>query len=298
MRTFQRSLVLLLSTVLFSVSFMTACDGAPAHIGTYETSVSFEFEWNNITHTVDLTAQLTLKNDNTYRFQCTERFHIDPCYTEEGNYTLANGVITFVPTACQDLTDDGKSEMITLTPDQQESMKKTGTLENKTVAANMRWNDSVWELTNDFQLAFLEESEAPAASKEHEAAKGTYGGQFDLELTYGSGMVSSTNHIRAKLILDAAGTYTFYTGHLEYRNMTYCETGTYTLSGEEITLIPDECMYMIKGGAAEMRALSPEDQTAMTTKGTLKDGVVTATMRWLYNQHQIASEMELAYQDE
>lgn len=127
---------------------------------------------------------------------------------------------------------------------------------------------------------------------------GTYRGEFTLEFQYGGGdgrpAIKASHDIRAELVLDKKGNYTFSTWHnSEFTNMTYSEKGTYTLSGDEITLVPAECMFMVKGGGGEMRTLTADEQASMTTKGTLKDNTVTAKMRWLYNYHNVASEMQL-----
>ena len=124
------------------------------------------------------------------------------------------------------------------------------------------------------------------------------GGEFTLEFQYGGGdgrpAIKASHDIRAELVLDKKGNYTFSTWHnSEFTNMTYSEKGTYTLSGDEITLVPAECMFMVKGGGGEMRTLTADEQASMTTKGTLKDNTVTAKMRWLYNYHNVASEMQL-----
>ena len=127
---------------------------------------------------------------------------------------------------------------------------------------------------------------------------GTYKGEFTLELNYGGGngkpSMKAEHDIRAELTLDKTGSYTFSTWHnSEFTNMTYSESGTYTVSGDEITLVPTECLFMVKGGGGEMQTLTAEQQTEMTTKGTIKDNTVTAKMRWLYNYHNVASELQL-----
>jgi len=71
------------------------------------------------------------------------------------------------------------------------------------------------------------------------------------------------------------------------------EVGTYTLSGDENTFIPTEVMFKGEGGTGVMQTLTAEEQTSMTTKGTLKDNTVTAKMRWMYPYHTVASEMQL-----
>ncbi len=130
-----------------------------------------------------------------------------------------------------------------------------------------------------------------------ETAAGTYKGEFTLEVNMGDGNtpgIRFEHDIRAEFVLDAAGTYTFSCWHnSEFTNMTYSESGTFTLKGEELTFVPDEAMFIIKGGASEMRALSVEEQTSMTSKGTLNHDTITATMRWLYPYHSVASEMQL-----
>ncbi len=135
-----------------------------------------------------------------------------------------------------------------------------------------------------------------------ETAAGTYKGEFTLEANMGGGDapgIRFEHDIRAELVLDAAGTYTFSCWHnSEFTNMTYSENGTFTLEGDELTFVPDEAMFMIKGGDSEMRVLSVEEQASMTSKGTLNNDTVTATMRWLYPYHSIASEMQLVREAE
>lgn len=130
-----------------------------------------------------------------------------------------------------------------------------------------------------------------------ESAAGTYKGEFTLEGQMGGGDtpgVRFEHDIRAELVLDAEGTYTISTWHnSEFTNITYSENGSFTIEDGEITLVPDEAMFMVKGGDYEMRALTAEEQASMTSKGTLDNDTVTVTMRWLYPYHSIASEMQL-----
>jgi len=130
------------------------------------------------------------------------------------------------------------------------------------------------------------------------AHAGTYKGEFTLEFNYGGGdgrpIIKASHDIRAELTVDKKGTYTFSTWHnSEFTNMTYSESGTYTVVDEEITFLPTAAMFMIKGGDGEMRDLTADEQASMTTKGTMKENTVTAKMRWLYNYHTVASEMQL-----
>ena len=293
------ALFLLFATLLTAVFVTTSCDKAAnaGPDGTYEGHFAFEFELNSRKHEVDLTASLTLNKDGTYTFESMQDDDFLPGYVEEGTYILEGDAITLTPTACQAYAD-AKWEMKILNADEQTSMTTKGTLKEGVFTATMRWNDSVWELTTDMQLKRVVESNAPAASAAHDAAKGIYVGEFALELQYGGGegrpIIKNTHDIAAELVLDQTGTYTFACGHYkEYRGKTYAEKGTYTLSGDEITLVPAECLFMIKGGAGEMQTLTAEQQADMTTKGTIKDSTVTAKMRWLYNYHDIASEMQL-----
>ncbi len=129
-------------------------------------------------------------------------------------------------------------------------------------------------------------------------AAGIYTGEFTMELKMEGGnghVVRTTQDIRAELVLDAAGRYTFSTWHnSDITNITYSEAGSFILDGEVITFVPDEAMFMVKGGDYEMRTLTAEEQASMISTGTYKEDSVTATMRWLYPYHSVAGEMQLA----
>lgn len=264
--------------------------------GTYAAQFSFEFELSK-KFEITLTASLTLDKDGGYAFECTQLYDFYPCYVEEGSYTLEGEEITLIPSACQKYADSSWS-MKELTADEQASMTTKGTLKDDVFAANMRWNDSLWDqVTTDMQLKRVVKSYEPAASIAHEIAKGVYEGEATLGLQFGptdGPSVSKTSDIRAKLVLNQSGTYTYACAYAkEYRNMTYCEEGTYTLAGDEITLIPTKAMFKIYGGAGELQELTADQQASMTTIGTLKDNTFSAKMRWLFPYHQLTGDVQL-----
>jgi hypothetical protein len=293
-----------LITIFSAILFVPSCFSADAGpVGTYEAQVTFAPTPEPNVREITLTASLTLNENGSYIFECTEQQDFYPCYVEEGNYTINGDEIALAPSACQAYAE-AKWDMKVLNADEQASMTTNGTLSKDTFTATMRWYDRDWEFTTDMQLKRIVRPNTPTASAAHDAAKGAYTGEFSLELKFGGTdgrpVWKSTFDIDAKLILDKSGTYIFACGHArntESRGMTYREVGTYTLSGDEIIFIPSEAMFKGKGGAGVMQTLTADEQASMTTKATLKDNTVTAKMRWLYNYHTVTSEMQLVRGD-
>ncbi|MBE6620614.1 MAG: hypothetical protein E7625_04550 [Ruminococcaceae bacterium] len=218
---------LLLTTIFSSILFVPSCSSADAGpIGTYEAQVTFAPTPEPNVKEITLTASLTLNEDGSYTFECTEQEDFYPCYVEEGTYTINEDEITLTPSACQAYAE-AKWDMKALSADEQASMTTKGTLSKETFTATMHWYDRNWEYTTDMQLKRVVQPNAPTASAAHDAAKGTYTGGFSLELklggTDGRPAWGNTYDIDAELILDKSGTYVFACGHArntEFRGMT------------------------------------------------------------------------------
>lgn len=123
---------------------------------------------------------------------------------------------------------------------------------------------------------------------------GTYRGECSFEFEPVEGRFAEVSLI-SFLTLNSDGTYYFECFRFLSHIVEYAESGTYTLSKKELTLVPSSCLIFSENGKDnhETVSLSESEQESMTKKATLKKETVSVNMRWTVNYPDETTDMEL-----